>query len=83
MEQARRKDVHMTVPETGGYNQAFAVNNSRIGRDLDGGAWPNGKNAAIVCKDRTIFDWRFSRRGINLCTDQGKVIGMAQVTRKH
>ncbi len=60
MEQAWRKDMYMAVPETSRYNQAIAVNNNRMARNFDCGGWPNGKNAARMYKDCTIFDWRFS-----------------------
>ena len=74
--------MSMAVPESGSHNQAFAVNDFGIARDFDGGAGPNGKNAAVVNKDRAIFDWLFSRRGINLCVNQCQVRGAAEVTRK-
>ncbi len=56
MEQAWRKDMYMAVPETSRYNQAIAVNNNRMARNFDCGGWPNGKNAARMYKDCTIFD---------------------------
>jgi hypothetical protein len=74
--------MYMAIPETGRHNQAFAVNDFGIARDFDGGAGPNGKNAAVVNKDRAILNWPFSRRGINLCVNQCQVRGAAEVTRK-
>src|SRR5580658_10517008 len=65
--------MHMAVPETGGHDQARAVNNRRMARNFDCGGWPDSNNAALVNEDCTIFDWRFSRRGINLCVNQGEV----------
>jgi len=50
----------MAVPETSRHNQAIAVNNNRMAGNFDCGGWPNGKNAARMYKDCTIFDWRFS-----------------------
>ncbi|HWY02027.1 MAG TPA: hypothetical protein VNX60_00055 [Candidatus Acidoferrum sp.] len=72
----------MAVPETGGYDQAFAVNNSRVARDFDCGGWPNGKNTAPMYKDRTVFDWRFSRRGINLGVNQSEVRAKTEYARR-
>jgi hypothetical protein len=51
MEQARRKDMYMAVPETSRHNQAVAVNHSRLARNFDFRSWPNGKNAARMYKD--------------------------------
>ena len=72
----------MAVPETGGYDQAFAVNNSRMARDYDCGGRPNGKNAALMHKDCTIFERRLSRRAINLCVNQGKVRAETEYSRR-
>lgn len=82
MEQPRRKDMYMAVPETGSHNQALAVIDFRVTRDFDGGAGPDGKNGAVMYKDCAIFNWPFNRRGINLCANQGEVRGAAEVTRK-
>jgi hypothetical protein len=82
MEQPRRKDMYMAVPETGSHNQVLAVNDFRMARDFDGSAGPNGKNVAVVYKDCAIFDWPFRRGGINLCANQGELRGAAEVTCK-
>jgi len=63
----------MAIPETSRHNQAIAVNNSRMAWNFDCGGWPNGKNAARMCKDCTIFDGRFSGRRINFCVNQSEV----------
>jgi hypothetical protein len=53
--------MYVAVPETGGHNLPFAVDNGRVGRDFDDSAWSNSKDAAITYKDCAIFDWPFSR----------------------
>src|SRR5207248_6465595 len=72
-EQARRKNVHVAVPETGGNDAAFAVNDSGMPRDLDRGRRSDGQNASVAQKNCTVVDGRFSRRGIDLCVNQSEV----------
>ena len=66
VEQTGSKDMYMVVPEAGGYHHPFAVNNGRMARDFDCGGGTNGNDAALVHKNCAVFDWRFSRRGIDL-----------------
>ncbi len=51
VEQTRRKDVNMAVPETGSHYKSFAINYGCAARNFDGSAWPNGKNASVMHKD--------------------------------
>ena len=80
MKQARREDVHVAVPKTGGDDEAFAVNYFCIARSFEGRGWTDGDDVAVVDKDGTVFDGFFCWRGINLCADQSEVIG-ANVAR--
>jgi hypothetical protein len=41
----------MAVPETGGHDQAFAINNRRMPRNFDSRGWSDGKNASVVHED--------------------------------
>jgi hypothetical protein len=59
VKQARRKDVHVAVPEAGSYHLTSAVNYRGIGRDFDGCARPKGKNAPVVYKNRAVLDCLF------------------------
>ena len=63
----------MAVPETGGNDAAFAVNDRGMSRDLDRGRRSNGQNAPVVQKNCAVVDGRFSRRGIDLCVNQSEV----------
>ena len=73
MEQARSKDMYVAVPKTGGDNQTFAVNNSRLAWDFDFGVWSYANNAALMYKDCPIFDWRLSWGRVDLCVNQSKI----------
>jgi len=72
----------MAVPEAGSDDEAFAVNYSGAGRNLDGGGWSNRDDAAVVNKDGTVFDGRFGGGGVNLCADQSQVIGANKAAYK-
>jgi hypothetical protein len=61
MNQARRKDMDMAVPETRSHNRAGAVNDFRTARDCDLSAGVYSKNVTVMYNDRAIFDWPFSR----------------------
>src|SRR5712671_6766443 len=74
--------MYVAVPKTGGYDQAFAVNNNRVARDFDCGGWPDGKNAALMHNDCTIFERRLSRRGINLGVNQSEVGAKTEYARR-
>ena len=55
MKQAGQEEVYVTVPETSGHNQAFAVNYRGIMRDFEGPAWSKGNNAAVVYKNQPFW----------------------------
>jgi len=82
MEQTGRENVHVTVPETGGYDQAFAIDYGGIAWRFNCGDWPNCNDAAIMHEDCAILDCRFRGRGIDLCTGEDEVRGAARAACK-
>ena len=59
MEQAGREDVHVAVPEAGGDDHAFAVDDgdgAGEARRLGGGAGADGSDASVVNEDGGVFE---------------------------
>lgn len=82
MKQPWQKNVYVAVPETGGHDEALAVDYRGAAWDFDLCNRSNQCNVAVVYKDCAVFDWWFRRGEINLCANQGELGRVALESRQ-
>ena len=75
VKQRGKQNMHMAVPETGGDNEAFAVDYRGIARDFYFFGGSDSENALLVDENGAIFDGRFAGSGINPGVDESEVRG--------